>query len=75
MQELLWKLDGGQVIAIVAVTGGLLIAAVSVITGAWVRIRQTEATAALKQDMLNRGMSAEEIRSVIEAGAKGRCGR
>ena len=75
MQDFLSIFNGGQLIGLVAVAGGLLIAAVSVITGAWVRIRQTEATAALKQDMLNRGLSAEEIRSVIEAGARGRCGR
>ena len=31
------------------------------------RVRQAELEASLKQDMLQRGMSAEEIRMVIEA--------
>jgi hypothetical protein len=42
------------------------------------RVRQAELDANLKQDMLQRGMSAEEIRMVIEArsGRDGRkCGR
>ena len=34
----------------------------------WRKIRQTEIQAALKHDMLERGMSAEEIRMVVEAG-------
>ena len=36
------------------------------------RVRQAELEAGLKQDMLQRGMSAEEIRIVIEASARRR---
>ena len=38
--------------------------------------RRAETLAALKQDMLNRGMSAEEIRTVLEVGTavQSRCG-
>jgi hypothetical protein len=38
----------------------------------WQMHRRAEMTAALKQDMLNRGMSAEEILMVLEAGSQGR---
>jgi hypothetical protein len=48
-------------------------------TGAWSQVRRAEIDAALKQEMLQRGMSAEEIRTVMEASSfgkpsKGRCG-
>jgi hypothetical protein len=47
-------------------------------TGAWSQVRRAEIDAALKHDMLQRGMSAEEIRTVMEASssspsAKRRC--
>jgi hypothetical protein len=35
----------------------------------WYKIRREEIRAALKQNMLDRGMSAYEIRTIIEAGS------
>jgi len=74
MQEFLSKFDGGELIGLVAVSGGLLCGILcgvtGIIMGCWVELRKTEAAATLKQDMLNRGMSADEIRMVIEAGSK-----
>jgi hypothetical protein len=72
MMDLLSRLDGGELIGIVSVVGGLLIAAVGIIAGSWVKVRRAELAAALKQDMLNRGLSADDIRTVLEAGSK-RC--
>ena len=72
MDELLTKFDAGEVIGLVAVAGGLLIGLLcglsGIIMGCWQLVRRTEINAALKRDMLSRGMSAEEIRTVIEAG-------
>jgi len=42
------------------------------ITGYMTRVRQLELEAGLKQEMLHRGMSAEEIKTVIEATARRR---
>ena len=74
MSELLSKFDGGELIGFVAVAGGVLIALLCGVTGiiakSWQRVRREEITARLKQDMLNRGMSAEEIQTVIEAGSR-----
>ena len=74
MSEFLSKFDGGEFIGLVAVGGGLLCGILCGITGilagAWEKVRRTEIQAALKQDMLNRGMSADEIRTVVEAGSK-----
>jgi hypothetical protein len=79
MMELLSKFDSGELIGLVAVAGAFLCGVPAVIMGIWLAIRQTEMAAALKQEMLNRGMSAEEIRIVLEAGSgqahKGVCGR
>jgi len=74
MTELLSRFDSDQLlgvmIALPAVVGGLLCAIIAIIAGNWKAIRHAETSAALKQDMLNRGMSADEIRTVIEAGSK-----
>lgn len=44
----------------------------STVTGYLVKVRRAELEASLKQDMLQRGMSAEEIRTVIEASTYGK---
>jgi hypothetical protein len=50
------------------ICGGLLCGMISILVQGWVKIRQTE----LKQDMIHRGMSAEEIQTVLEAGSRKR---
>jgi hypothetical protein len=62
----------GMIIPIVAIVGGVAIAIIAVVSSHAVKARQAELEAALKQDMLNRGMSAEEIQRVIEARPQGR---
>jgi len=71
MTDFLSRFNGGELIAFVSVAGGLLIAATAIIAGTWQKVRRTEIVSALKQDMLNRGMSADEIRTVLEAGSRG----
>jgi hypothetical protein len=44
-------------------------------TKAWQRVRQAELDASLKHEMLQRGMSAEEIRTVLEASSDRRSGK
>jgi hypothetical protein len=71
MTEFLSRFDAGEIIGLVAVAGGLLCGITAIVAGAWQMVRRTEIVAALKQDMLNRGMSAEDIRTVLEAGSRG----
>ena len=49
----------------------VLICVVPMISHYWYKLRRAEMDAALKQDMLQRGMSAEEIKTVLEASSHG----
>lgn len=66
MHEWLMSL-GPVVIPVIAIAGGLLVGVVGIVANAWQKNRQVELECSLKQDMLNRGMSAEEIERVIKA--------
>jgi hypothetical protein len=59
-----------ELMGLLVVGGGLAMGFVAIIGAFWTDIRKREIAAALKQDMLNRGMSAEEIRTVLDAGTK-----
>jgi hypothetical protein len=69
MMELLSKFDAGELIGLTAVVGGLMCGALGIVMGVGLAIRRTELEAGLKRSMLERGMSAEEIRMVIHAGS------
>ncbi|HLJ97845.1 MAG TPA: hypothetical protein VKU02_32080 [Gemmataceae bacterium] len=71
MAEFLSHLRPGELLALIAVVGGLLCAITAILAGTWQKVRRTEMLLALKQEMLSRGMSAEDIRAVLEAGSKG----
>jgi hypothetical protein len=76
MTELVFsKFDSGEMIGLVAVAGvilcGLVCGTLGIFLGFYAqaqKTRQVEVVAALKQDMVNRGMSADEIRTVLDAG-------
>jgi hypothetical protein len=59
--------EPGILVAVVAIVAGTLIAVTAVLAYHWLAARRTEAESALKRDMLERGMSAEEIERVIRA--------
>jgi hypothetical protein len=76
LEQLLEKFPSDELIGLVlgglAVSGGFLVAIIAIIGGVWHNLRLT----ALKQDMVAHGMSAEEIRTVLEAGTRrSRCSR
>jgi len=61
--------DAGHIIGTIAVC---ICVAIVIIAVQWRKMRQAEIDAALKQEMIQRGMSANEIATVLEARSK-RC--
>jgi hypothetical protein len=70
MVELMSRIQSNDLIAIVGILAGCLCAIAVTAATVWSRVRTAQISAALKQDMLDRGMSADEIQAVLEAGAK-----
>ncbi|HEY4232883.1 MAG TPA: hypothetical protein VGM76_05640 [Lacipirellulaceae bacterium] len=68
MTEFMSRLSSGDAIALVAISGGMLVGILSIAAGIWHKVRSEEIAANLKRDMLDRGMSADEIKTVLEAG-------
>jgi hypothetical protein len=71
MDAFLAKFNAGEMIGLVAVAVGPLIAMVAIVAGQWRRVRIAEMEAALKQQMLDKGMSAAEIEKVMIASSSG----
>jgi hypothetical protein len=69
MTEVLTRMSPGELIGLVAVAGGLLCGLVAIILGIGLEYHRADLAAALKKDMLERGMTPEEIRTVMEAGS------
>ena len=54
-------------IGLIAVVVGPLIAMVAIVASQWRRVRIAEMDSALKQQMLDKGMSAAEIEQVVRS--------
>jgi hypothetical protein len=70
MLDFLTSVDPGVLIPIVTLSLAALCLLAPVVAICWYKIHKNSIAAALKQDMLNRGMSADEIKTVLEAGLK-----
>ena len=75
MGDFITQIGFGHFIALVAVVGGLLIPLVAIIGGLTYKHRKLQVEAALKQQMIERGMSADEIKEVIGASRSGKAHR
>jgi len=65
------KFDAGELIGLIAVAGLLLCGVLGILLGfyaQWSRHRRAEMAAALRQQMIDRGMSADEIVAVLQTG-------
>ena len=60
----------GAILGTLGIIAGMSIAITGIVAAQWRAVRQTEDANALKQDMLDRGMSADEIATVMEASSK-----
>jgi hypothetical protein len=61
MFDLLQRLDGGEILGLVAITGGVLVAVIAIVMGVWSSMHHASHQTALKREMLARGMSIDEI--------------
>jgi hypothetical protein len=75
MGDFISQIGFGPFIALVAVVGGLLIPLAAIIGGLTYKYRKLQVEAALKQQMIERGMSADEIKEVLGAGRSGKAHR
>jgi hypothetical protein len=67
MLDFITQIGVGEFIALVATVGGLLIPLVAIVGGLAYKHRRLSVEASLKQLMIERGMSAEEIKEVLQA--------
>jgi hypothetical protein len=74
MEDLLSRLKSEDMAVIVLFVLVFLAGMIVWLTLQWRLHRRAEIDAALKQDMLNRGMSAEEIERVLRASFGNSCG-
>jgi hypothetical protein len=61
------QFGAGEVIALVAVLGGVAIALSAIIMTFWSRVRRSEIEASLKLEMVKQGKSIEEIERLLRA--------
>jgi hypothetical protein len=68
MSEFLSRFSPGEMIALAAVVGGLILGTVTIVAVYWHKIRKAEIDSRLKMNMLDRGMNLEEIEAILDAG-------
>jgi hypothetical protein len=73
MTDLMSRFTNGQLIEILAGAAGLLCAVVAIVANAWAKVRRSEHAASVRVAMLERGMSADEIQTAVEAGSQKSC--
>jgi hypothetical protein len=66
MSELLSRFSSGELIGLVSIVGGLILGTIVICVHYLYKVRETE----LKRELVARGMSADEIKTVLDAGEK-----
>lgn len=62
----------GILVGFTAIVSGAAIAISAILSHNWRKVRQSEIDAALKAQMLEQGLSAQEVEQVISASPRGR---
>ena len=68
-QEFVSRLTSNHLVTIFLATAALVAAVIISAMWIWGRVRRARIAADLKLEMLERGMSAEDIKTVIDAGS------
>ena len=74
MTEFLSKFDSGELIGLFAMAGGFLCALSAIVGGILAKCWRHARELSFKEELLARGLSAEEVRTVIDSGAEGAFG-
>ena len=76
MNDVLSRINSSDLATVIGVTVFITVTVVGVVLVLggviWFKLRQEEMRSKLKQEMLDRGISAEDIKTVLEAGPKPR---
>ncbi len=70
MSEFIAGLGKGNIFWLLVIGGGVIYGVVYCIVQSWRRVRITEIEATLKQQMLDRGMTAEDIERIMRASSR-----
>jgi hypothetical protein len=70
MYHYTFRITSNDLLIIIAIVCAAIVALVFCVAVAWARVRKAQIDADLKRDMLDRGLSPEEIDTVLEAGAR-----
>jgi hypothetical protein len=68
MSDYFSKIDPGELVPLLFLVSMFLWLMVHSVSKVWLKYRKAELTANLKHEMLARGMSAQEIKTVLDAG-------
>jgi hypothetical protein len=71
MLETIFEKQPSLIVPALALMGGTIVFTVWILAHYWKRARQIETESALKQDMLNRGLSAADIERILWATSDG----
>jgi hypothetical protein len=74
MQDIIARLGSDDIVGLISVLSVAVVVLAMFSIFHWRKLRQTELETGLKQDMLNRGFSAEQIKCVLEASGTKRSG-
>ena len=67
MESFFQKLEGGEIIGLVAIGGTMLCGIIAVISNAWRSMHTATLEASLKEQMIAKNMSAADIEKVLKA--------
>jgi hypothetical protein len=71
MLEAIFEKQPSLIVPVLALVGGTIVFTVWILAHYWKRARQIDIESSLKQDMLNRGLSAGDIERVLWASSDG----
>jgi len=70
VRDVFYRFSPDDFLGLIAIVGTALVFLICFVAYQWRRVRVAEMEATLKQDMIQKGMAAEEIQKILRAGEK-----